>query len=104
MMSLHRLVSSIVLLLVALVVVQRLDVVPCADEATAFTQDKDGAHAPISQDEGSGHDCLCHVSFVRTDVPPTLAVRTVRSADLVAADTPEPPDAHEAPAAPVPLG
>ena len=89
----RRLVPLFSALLVALVAVQALDLVACADEAQAasatggFHVDEAvgaGAHptpAPgADHGDGGGHeempglsDCFCHVVFTRTDHVPEVA-------------------------------
>lgn len=92
MTLLRRLAPALSTLLVALVAVQTLDLVACADEAEAAGHAGGshvdgvaaaGAHplpAPgADHDEGAPHgeplgmvDCLCHVVFVSTAVAPML--------------------------------
>jgi hypothetical protein len=93
MMLLRQFAPALALSLAALVVVQALDLVPCADEAEAASSDGGfhvdgmggpGAHpTPVpgaGHDEGAPHeespglaDCLCHVSFTRTERLPDVA-------------------------------
>jgi hypothetical protein len=85
MKLLRQLAPALSLFLAALVAVQTLDLVACADEATGAHGDfhVDGAVAPgahptpspgadhedgVPHEEGPGlADCLCHVTFTRTD-------------------------------------
>jgi hypothetical protein len=85
-------VPALSLLLAALVAVQALDLVPCADEAEAARSGGDfhvdgvgaaGVHpAPVPGDDhgDAPHedapglaDCLCHVTFTRTETVPEVA-------------------------------
>jgi hypothetical protein len=90
---LRRLAPLLSALLVALVAVQSLDLVACADEAEAAESDggfhvdgigATGSHpTPVpgaDHDDGAPHeehsglaDCLCHVTFTRTESLPDVA-------------------------------
>lgn len=93
----RRLAPLLSLALAALVVVQAFDLVACADEAEAAASGGDyhvdgsngpGAHpSPVpgpEHEEGTPHedgpglaDCLCHVTFTRTETVPEVAVAPV---------------------------
>jgi hypothetical protein len=93
MKHLRLLAPALSLFLTTLVVVQAFDLVPCADEAEAASHDggfhvhgtvEPGAHptpAPgADHDEGVPHeespglaDCLCHVTFTRTEHLPSVS-------------------------------
>lgn|GEM_PF-4630162 len=68
MVVLRRFVSVFAVALAVLVTVQTLDLVACADETE---QSADG-----HTDHGEGTtlaDCLCHVTFTRTEMLPAVA-------------------------------
>ena len=107
MSLLRRLGPALALVLVVLMGVQRLDVIPCADETSAFVQTSGGAHAPDGDGHGedsAGHDCLCHISFVGTGIPPRLASQVAVLFTWHATDPASPPDVAASPPGPVPLG
>lgn len=107
MSLLRRLGPALALALVLLMGVQRLDVIPCADETSAFVQASGGTHATESGGHGedsTGHDCLCHISFVGTEIPPRLALQAALPVTWHAADPAAPPDVAASPVGPIPLG
>ncbi len=107
MSLLRRLGPALALVLVVLMGAQRHDVIPCADETSAFVQASDGTHAPESDGHGedsAGHDCLCHISFVGTEIPPRLACQVAIPVTWHAEDAAAPPDVAVSPVGPIPLG
>jgi hypothetical protein len=95
------------LLLGVVVAGQMTDLLPCADESgTMTTASGESDMAPFDHGAAGGValDCLCHVSFVRTDVPPAAVARAASAALLRILDPVPPPDVISAPPAPVPLG
>jgi hypothetical protein len=105
MRFLRRLAPALSFLLVALIGVQMLDLVECADEAVAADSTRGthvdavaavGAHpSPASgqqhddeaphEDAGVGADCLCHVVFTPVDhLPEVASVPATEPASYVA--------------------
>ncbi len=78
-----------------LVAVQALDVLPCADE---MGQDAGHSDAPTPMP-----DCLCHVSFTRTEVVPTVADAPVVMAGRLEVPVARPPTMADEPVDHVPL-
>lgn len=91
----HRLAAVCALSLAVLVAVQALDVLPCADE---MGQDAGHSDAPKTTP-----DCLCHVSFTRTEVVPTVADAMVVMAERLEAPSVRPPSVADEPVDHVPL-
>lgn len=102
MSAFRRFAPFVTALLVALVAVQTLDVVPCADEGTAVPHTDGAPTGHDGEDDGGPHekgsglaDCLCHVVFTRTEHLPEVAGASARPpapfATLVAHPTSVPP-------------
>lgn len=123
MRLLRRLAPLLSLLLVALVAVQSLDLVACADEGEAATH-ADGSHVdggvtagahpvPSPGDDHGGAvpheeapgaaDCLCHVVFTRTERLPQVAAAPAAEPAVYAAFVERVGSVHAKPLDHVPL-
>lgn len=91
----RRLAVVCALALAVLVAVQALDVLPCADE-----MDQSAGH---SEAPTAAPDCLCHVSFTRTETLPTVADAPVAVAERREEPTVRPPSVDGLPVDHVPL-
>lgn len=91
----RRLAAVCALSLAALVAVQALDVLPCADEV--------GQDAEHSDVPATAPDCLCHVLFTRTEVVPTVADAPAVPAERLEASVTRPPSVPGPPVDHVPL-
>lgn len=96
MLLFRRLAAVCALALAVLVAVQALDVLPCADE---MGQDAGHSDAPRTTP-----DCLCHVSFTRTETVPTVADAPVVMAERLDVPAVRPPSVAGEPVDHVPLG
>ncbi len=95
MSTFRRLSAAVALALAVLVAVQALDVLPCADE---MGQDASHSDAPKTTP-----DCLCHISFTRTEMLPTVADAPVMRAERLEEPTARPPSVAGRPVEHVPL-
>ena len=111
-MAFVRRLPLLAALLAAVVVVQTTDLVACADEAAAVEHAEsgtpggsptDGPHSEHGHDGGLDADCLCHIVFASTAVPPRVAVHSADRAP-VAEWTETPPEVEPSGLDHVPLG
>lgn len=96
MALLRRFVSVFAVALAVLVTVQTLDLVACADET------EQAGHADHGEG-GTMADCLCHVTFTRTETLPAVAAAPAAPPPVYAPFVTRPASADGRPVEHVPL-